>query len=77
MKRLLCENCQSSLCNDEIALNLKLRSRSVGTFFCLKCLSHRMDCPKEKLTQMAAFFRENGCELFTRQYVNEQGSENA
>jgi hypothetical protein len=76
MKRLLCKDCQGNLCNDEIALNLKLRSRSVGTFFCLNCLSHRMDCPKETLIEMVAIYRENGCELFSYQYV-EQGSENA
>ena len=28
------------------------------------------------LMEMAAFFRENGCELFSRQYVEERGEEN-
>lgn len=75
MKQLLCEACRQPLRNDEIALNLKLRSRSIGTFFCLKCLSRRFDCSQEELTQMAAFFRDNGCELFAYEYVKEQGSE--
>ena len=77
MKRLLCKDCQRVLVNDEIALNLKLRNRSIGTFYCLGCFSKRFDLEKNKLTEMAAFFKENGCELFTRRYVNEQGSEHA
>lgn len=71
MKRLLCCDCAQEMNNEEIAMNLKLRGRAVGTFFCKACLSRRIDCPPETLTQMATFFRENGCELFSRQYVNE------
>lgn len=59
------------LCNEGIALNLKLRGRSIGTFFCLHCLALHLDCTEAHLRQMAAFFRENGCELFQRNYVNE------
>lgn len=75
MKQLLCTDCANTLCNDEIALNLKLRGRSTGTFFCLRCFSRRLDCTQDELMQMANFFRENGCELFANKYVNEQGSE--
>jgi len=77
MKQLLCKVCQTALSNDEIALNLKLRGRSVGTFFCPGCFSNRLNCTENELMEMMAFFRENGCELFAHRYVNEQGSEHA
>lgn len=71
MKRILCRCCEASLGNTEIALNLKLRGRAVDTFFCLECLAERMDSAPEELSQLACFFKENGCELFSRQYVDE------
>ena len=77
MKRILCWCCEASLGNTEIALNLKLRGRAVGTFFCLRCLAERMESAPEELAQLARFFQENGCELFSRQYVDEQGRERA
>ncbi|MDR2505040.1 MAG: hypothetical protein LBD16_02925 [Oscillospiraceae bacterium] len=71
MNQLLCGGCREPLCNDEIAVNLKLRGRAVGTFFCMDCLSERIDCAKDELLRMAVFFRENGCELFAREYLKE------
>lgn len=73
MKRILCVDCGRSLGNTEIALNLKLRGRSTGTFGCMACLARRLDCDEEKLRGMAEYYRENGCELFTRVYVREAG----
>ncbi len=72
MKRILCRDCEASLNNTEIALNLKLRGRAVGTFFCLRCLAERMESAPEELQQLAWFFKDNGCELFSRQYVNDK-----
>ena len=77
MKRILCVDCGKALGNTDVALNLKLRGRAVGTFFCRTCFAHRLDCSEEKLSQMAEFYRENGCELFQRIYVSEPGRENA
>jgi hypothetical protein len=77
MKSIGCGDCGSPLGNMEIALNLKLRGRAAGTLFCLQCLGQRLDCPREELTRMADFFRENGCELFSRRYVEEQGRDYA
>ncbi len=74
MKRILCRCCDLSLGNTEIALNLKLRGRAVGTFFCLRCLAERMESAPEELSQLAWFFKENGCELFSRQYVDDSKS---
>ena len=73
MKRLLCEDCSATLDNMETSLNLKLRGRAVGTFYCLRCLGDRMDCLPEELVKLAAYFRDNGCELFAREYVDKQG----
>ena len=75
MKRLGCAVCGRNLTNTEIALNLKLRGRAVSRFFCLSSLSRQMDCTEKELLDMAAFFRENGCELFSRQYVEERGEQ--
>lgn len=75
MKRILCARCGASLGNTEIALNLKLRGRAVGTFYCLDCLAGILDSDRAALTRLADHFRENGCELFARQYVLEQGSD--
>lgn len=70
MKRLLCRCCGTELGNTEIALNLKLRGRSVGTFFCMECLSRRTGNTVEELEQLADYFTENRCELFQRKYVD-------
>lgn len=77
MKRILCESCKSSLSNTEIALNLKLRGRAVGSFFCLRCLAEKIDSPPQELMRLAEYFRENGCELFSRQYVKDEERERA
>lgn len=71
MRRIRCEGCQSLLGNTEIALNLKLRGRAVSRFCCLSCLAERLDCTRETLKEMAAFYKDNGCELFAREYVCE------
>lgn len=71
MKQLLCAGCGAALRNAEIALNLKLRGRSIGTFFCMGCLARQLGCGAEELKELAAFFRQHGCELFERIYVNE------
>lgn len=75
MRRIGCEGCTRTLANTEIALNLKLRGRAVSRFFCMDCLALRCDCSAEKLTELAQFYRSNGCELFAREYVKEKGCE--
>lgn len=77
MKRILCGDCGKTLGNTEIALNLRLRGRAIGTFFCLSCLAERLDCGEETLERAARHYRENGCELFARVYVSEPGREDA
>ena len=69
MKRLICRDCGAELRNTEIALNLKLRGRAVGNFFCTDCLSLYTGGTAEELNRMADYFTENNCELFQRDYV--------
>ncbi len=72
MKRLLCRSCGRSLRNPEVALNLKIRGKAVGVFFCEACLAERTDSTAAELRDLARFFSENGCELFSRHYVDEE-----
>lgn len=53
-------------------MNLKLRGRSVGMFFCMQCLSMQTDSPVEELEQMADYFTQNHCELFGQKYVDRE-----
>ncbi|MBR2601224.1 MAG: hypothetical protein IKE08_00880 [Clostridia bacterium] len=53
-------------------MNLKIRGRSIGVFYCEDCLSERTDSTAGELRELVRFFTEHGCELFSRQYVNEE-----
>ena len=75
MKRVSCRKCRDKLLNRDIALNLKLRGRAAGTFFCLRCLAEQVDSTKEELIRIGEYFQTNGCELFAFQYVDEAGGE--
>ncbi len=68
-KRLLCATCGTALCNDVIALNLKLSGRAASRFFCADCLAARLDMPDSEPARLIAFFKENHCELFARDYL--------
>ena len=72
MKRLYCHGCGRPLRNPEVALNLKLRGRGIGFFYCEGCLSERTGSPAADLREMVRYFTENGCELFSRPYVDEE-----
>lgn len=72
-KRIRCGDCGGLLGDTETALNLKLRGRAVGVFYCLNCLAARTGAEAGELAEMAEFFRANGCELFARHYVDEPG----
>lgn len=77
MKHILCVDCGRALGDTGIALNLKLRGRATGRFFCLACLAQKLDCDEENLRSMAEYYRANGCELFAQTYVSEPGRGNA
>lgn len=71
MKRMACFACRRALNNTEIALNLKLQGRAASRFFCLSDLARRTGSTEGSLMAMAEFFRDSGCELFSREYVEE------
>ena len=72
MKLLLCNTCGRRLRNPEVALNLKIHGQGTGAFFCEDCLSEQTDSTVTELREMMRFFMENGCELFSRHYVDEE-----
>jgi hypothetical protein len=53
----------------EIALNLKLLGRHIGSFRCDQCLSKVLGCSQAKLIRLARYYQESGCILFQRSYV--------
>ena len=75
MKRVFCCSCGAIMGNTEIALTLKICGRAASHFFCRKCLALRCDISVEQLDDMAEFYRSNGCELFSREYVKEKERE--
>lgn len=77
MKRVLCCGCGAMLGNTDIALTLKLCGRASSRFFCRRCMALRCDMSVEQLGEMAEFYRSNGCELFSREYVKEKEREGA
>ena len=72
MKHLYCRGCGQSLRNPEVALNLKLRGKGIGCFYCESCLSERTGSSPADLRDLVRYFTENGCELFSRHYVDEE-----
>ncbi len=72
MKLLRCRGCGRRLRNPEVALNLKIHGRGTCAFYCENCLSEQTDSSVEELRELVRFFTENGCELFSRQYVDEE-----
>ncbi len=69
MKRIFCDNCRRELCDDEIALNLKLLGKHIGTFRCYECLAVWVGCDAIKLKQMTEHYKRSGCILFQINYT--------
>ena len=67
---MICRDCGEELSNREIAMNLKMRGRAIGIFFCMSCLAKHVSGTVEELEQMADYFTQNQCELFQRKYVD-------
>ena len=64
MSERACAACQRALTADEVGLTLKLCGMDSKELFCLDCLSKKLRCSKERLTEMAAYFKKTGCALF-------------
>lgn len=60
-----CTTCSELLRTDEVALYLKLVSRTDRQFLCIECLGRKLNCERESLEQLIAYFRASGkCALF-------------
>lgn len=61
----LCADCGKPLVKDEKPANLKLVSRDVREFRCIKCLAKRLGCKEQDIYDYIAYLRESGnCTLF-------------
>lgn len=56
--------------NDEIALNIKILGKQIGTVLCIECLAKDLDCDVNKLKDMANYYKSTGCHIFQRKYTN-------
>lgn len=60
-----CLTCGVPLESDDIALYMKLISRMDRRFVCLDCLGRRLNCERETLEKLIAYYRQSGrCVLF-------------
>lgn len=60
-----CKTCGRKLTPDEMALFFKIVSRSSQDFLCLDCMAEYFRVPPDALRDKIAFFKRNGCMLFT------------
>ncbi len=70
MKVIHCCDCNRKLTNDEVAVNIKLLGKCIGTFRCKHCLSAALGCELEKMSEMIAYFKNSGCILFQTLYTD-------
>jgi len=63
--REICARCGRELCADEIAVTKKLINRGATAFFCVGCLADYFEVTPEDIRERIAYFRRQGCTLFT------------
>lgn len=63
-KKICCDECNTILSKDEIALNKKLIAPEPEKFFCLECMSLCFGCEVDDLRTKIDEFKEQGCTLF-------------
>jgi len=71
MKKTYCQICRRRTCNDEIALNIKIFGKQIGTIRCYDCLSKFINCDVSKLKEVSEFYKSTGCIIFRTQYTLE------
>ncbi len=69
MKRVHCHGCTKELSNNEIALNLKLLGKHIGSLHCYQCLSESLGCDTVRLQELAEQYKSSGCLLFQTNYT--------
>ncbi|WP_127532998.1 hypothetical protein [Paenibacillus kobensis] len=60
-----CMQCGTSLVTDDIAIYMKLVSRTAQRYKCIDCLGEQLNCGREPIEKLIRYFRESGiCVLF-------------
>ncbi|WP_270165556.1 hypothetical protein [Paenibacillus sp. SYP-B4298] len=60
-----CMKCDAPLAADEVAIYMKLVSRTAREFLCIDCLGVQLHCGREPIEKLIAYFRASGhCVLF-------------
>lgn len=60
-----CRNCRVPLQTDDVAIYLKLVSRSAKDFLCIDCLGVQLECGREPIERLIQYYRDSGmCVLF-------------
>ena len=60
-----CTICGRELSFNDIGATKKFINRGATTFFCKKCIAKRLDMSEEFMEQTIAFFKQQGCTLFS------------
>lgn len=61
----LCQKCQIPLAADDVAIYMKLVSRTAQRFLCIDCLGEKLNCGREPIEKLIRYFRESGnCAMF-------------
>ena len=63
---MLCKHCGRPVSYDEMGLNKKLIRRDAEEFFCLCCLSKKLNVSEERLREKTEEYRRAGCLLFAQ-----------
>ncbi|RXJ02447.1 hypothetical protein DS745_07020 [Anaerobacillus alkaliphilus] len=60
-----CQTCRVPLQTDDVAIYLKLVSRTAQDFLCIDCLGEKLNCGREPIEKLIKYYRESGmCVLF-------------
>lgn len=69
MKNISCSFCKNPVTNDEVALNVKLIGKQLGSIRCYKCMADFLNLPEVKLIELASYYKNSGCLAFTTNYM--------
>ncbi len=69
MKEVHCAICNKKVINDEVAMNLKVLGKQIGSIRCYDCLADVVNCSTAKLTELSEYYKSSGCDLFKVNYL--------
>ena len=60
-----CTSCRVPLRTDDVAIYLKLVSRTAQDFLCIDCLGVKLQCGREPIDKLIHYYKSSGnCVLF-------------